>query len=361
MQRRGAGPFLLGFALLLFVVAGLSLLAVPSPADDKAKSGDKESSSVPLREAAQKRKLLVGSCAFPEGLKEEAYAAALAREFNILTPENAMKWDAIHPQPNQWNFEPADQLVDFAAKNEMKVTGHVLVWHQQLPDYVKALSAKDLREALHEHIQETVGHYKGKVYAWDVVNEALDDKEGLRKTVFLEKLGEGYIAEAFRAAHKADPGARLFYNDYGCDGMGPKADRLFNLLLQLRAERVPIHGVGLQMHVTARDCPKSEDIAANIRRLAGLGLSVRISEMDVRIRDLPGTLAERLDIQALTYRRVLTVCMREKRFEGITFWGFTDKHSWVHKQFGEDNPLLLDKDYHPKPAYQAVCQTLLGK
>jgi endo-1,4-beta-xylanase len=210
-----------------------------------------------------------------------------------------------------------------------------------------------------------VGRYKGKVQSWDVVNEAIDDKgtdkPGLRKTLFLDKLGSGYIAEAFRAAHKADPGARLYYNDYGCDGMGPKSDRLFDLLLQLQAERVPIHGVGLQMHVTGRDCPKTEDIAANIRRLCGLGLNVRVSEMEVRIRDLPGTLPERLEVQAQTYRRVLTACLREKRFEGITFWGFTDKHSWVHKQFGEDNPLLFDDHYQPKPAYQAVRQTLLGK
>jgi endo-1,4-beta-xylanase len=243
----------------------------------------------------------------------------------------------------------------------MKVTGHVLVWHQQLPDYVKWLSARDLRQALREHIRQVVGRYKGKVQAWDVVNEAIDDKEGLRRTLFLEKLGDGYIAEAFRIAHKADPDAILYYNDYGCDGMGPKSDRLFNLLLQLRAERVPIHGVGLQMHVTGRDCPKTEDIAANVRRLAGLGLRIRISEMDVRIRDLPGTLPERLEVQAQTYRRVLTACLREKRFEGITFWGFTDKHSWIHKHFGDDNPLLFDDKLQPKPAYLAVRQTLLGK
>jgi endo-1,4-beta-xylanase len=314
-----------------------------------------------LRQAAEARKLQVGAAVFPEGLQDEAYAGLLAREFNVLTPENAMKWEPVHPQPNKWTFDGADRLVEFAGKHQMKVTGHVLVWHRQLPDYVKGLSARDLRAAMRAHIQELVGHYAGKVQAWDVVNEAIDDKEGLRKTLFLEKLGDGYIAEAFRAAHKADPKAILYYNDYGCDGMGPKSDRLFDLLMQLRAERVPIHGVGLQMHVTGRDCPKTEDIAANLRRLAGLGLRVRISEMDVRIRDLPGTLPERLEVQAQTYRRVLTAGLREKRFEGITFWGFTDKHSWVHKQFGEDNPLLFDDQFRPKPAYQAVRQGLLGK
>jgi endo-1,4-beta-xylanase len=320
-----------------------------------------EGTGVTLRQAAQARKLLVGAAVFPEGLKDEAYAGLLAREFNVLTPENAMKWESLHPQPNEWTFAGADRLVEFAEKNQMKVTGHVLIWHEQLPAYVKSLSAQDLRRAIREHIREVVGRYKGKVWSWDVVNEAIDEKGELRKTLFLEKLGDGYIAEVFRAAHRADPNARLYYNDYGCDGLGLKSDRLFKLLLDLRADRVPIHGVGLQMHVTGRDCPKTEDIAANIHRLAGLGLSVRISEMDVRIRDLPGTLPERLEVQAQTYRRVLTACLREKRFEGITFWGFCDKHSWVHKQFGEDNPLLFDDQYRPKPAYQAVRQTLLGK
>jgi endo-1,4-beta-xylanase len=322
---------------------------------------DSEGTATTLREAAKARKLLVGAAVFPEGLKDENYARVLAREFNALTPENALKWESVHPRPNKWTFDDADRLVEFAGKNGMKVTGHVLVWHQQLPDYVKCLPARDLRRALRAHIRGVVGRYQGKIHAWDVVNEALDNKEGLRKTLFLEKLGDGYIAEAFRLAHKADRKALLFYNDYGCDGMGPKSDRLFQLLLQLRAERVPIHGVGLQMHVTGRDCPKTEDIAANVRRLAGLGLRVHISEMDVRIRDLPGTLAERLDVQAQIYRRVLTTCMREKRFEGITFWGFTDKYSCVHKQFGQDNPLLFDDHYRPKPAYQAIRESLLGK
>ncbi len=337
------------------------VFALVLPPVQAQKPASSEGTTGTLRQAAQARKLLVGTAAFPEGLKDEAYAGVVAREFNVLTPENAMKWESIHPQPNEWTFEPADKLVDFAARNQMKVTGHVLVWHQQLPEYVKSLSARDLRRAMQAHVKEVVGRYKGKVHSWDVVNEALDDKEGLRKTLFLEKLGDGYVAEAFRLAHKADPSARLYYNDYGCDGLGPKSDRLFKLLLDLRAERVPIHGVGLQMHVTGRDCPKTEDIAANVRRLAGLGLSVRISEMDVRIRDMAGTLPERLEAQAQVYRRVLTACLREKRFEGITFWGFTDKHSWIHKHFGEDNPLLFDDQYKPKPAYLAVRQTLLGK
>jgi endo-1,4-beta-xylanase len=346
----------------LLAVCSAALFAAGFPLRAWAqRPADTRSTDTTLRQAAKARKLLVGAAVFPEGLKDESYAGVLAREFNVLTPENALKWEPVHPQPNKWTFDAADRLIEFAAKNQMQVTGHVLVWHQQLPDYVKGLPARDLRRALRAHIRGVVGRYRGKIRAWDVLNEAIDDKEGLRKTLFLEKLGDGYIAEVFRIAHRADPKALLFYNDYGCDGLGPKSDRLFQLLLQLRAERVPIHGVGLQMHVTGRDCPKTEEIAANVRRLCGLGLRVRISEMDVRIRDLPGTLPERLEVQAQTYRRVLTACMREKRFEGITFWGFTDKHSWVHKQFGEDNPLPFDNQYRPKPAYHAIRDSLQGK
>jgi endo-1,4-beta-xylanase len=311
-----------------------------------------------LRQAAEPRGLLVGAAAFPEGLEDEWYAHTLASQFNLLAPENAMKWEPIHPQPERWNFAPADRLVDFATRHRMQVFGHVLVWHQQLPGYVQDLAAYDLRRAMREHIRTLVGHYKGRVRGWDVVNEAVDDACGLRRTIFLDKLGEDYIARAFWTAHEADPDALLFYNDYGCDGLGPKSDRQFALLSTLRSQGVPVHGVGLQMHISARLKPRPEDVAANVRRLTDLGLRVHISEMDVRIRDLPGCWPHRLQVQAQTYGQILAACLREPGFDGIKFWGFTDRHSWIHQHFGADGPLLFDFDYRPKPAYLAVRDAL---
>jgi endo-1,4-beta-xylanase len=317
-----------------------------------------------LREVAQARAFLVGAAVFPEGLNEEAYATLLAREFNALTPENVMKWEMIHPRPGEWNFEPADRLIEFATRHQMKVTAHTLVWHMQLPEHVKALSPDSLRQALDEHIRTVVARYRGKVYAWDVVNEALDDEGGLRKTVFLEKLGPTYIIDAFRAAHEADPDALLFYNDYGCEGLGAKSDLQFALLQRLLERGVPVGGVGLQMHISPLDCPPPEDIAANVRRLVGLGLRVHISEMDVRIRDLRRPWFASLDplqVQADTYREVLAACTAEKGFDGVTFWGLTDKHSWFNQPVEMDRPLLFDTQYRPKPAYDAVRGAIFGK
>jgi endo-1,4-beta-xylanase len=317
--------------------------------------------NAPLRRLGDARGMMVGTAAFPDGLEDPKYAALLAGEFDLLTPENAMKWQPIHPKPDVWNFEPADRLVRFAGCYGMRVKGHTLLWHNQVPDYLTGLSPDDLRRAVREHIRVVVGHYRGRVYAWDVVNEALDDAgDGLRPTLFLKGLGEGYIAEAFRAAHEADPDALLFYNDYGCEGLGPKSDRQYALLRDLRAAGVPVHGVGLQMHVLARAAPKPWDVAANVHRLAALGLRVHVSEMDVRVRELSGGPSVQLETQAALYHDLLAACLQERGVEAVTFWGFTDRHSWVHQTFGQDMPLPFDTHYRPKPAYLAVRAALLG-
>ncbi|MBN1490056.1 MAG: endo-1,4-beta-xylanase [Phycisphaerae bacterium] len=312
-----------------------------------------------LRDVAEASGLLVGAAVAPRVLDDERYARTLGREFNFVTAENVMKWWRVHPEPDRWEFGPADQLVAFAAEHDMKVKGHTLIWHQALPEYINAeMSADALRSALHNHIRTLVGHYKGKVYAWDVINEAVDDKEGLRKTLFLEKLGEGYLAEAFRVAHEADPDALLIYNDYGAEGLNAKSDRVYALVSRLVADGVPIHGVGLQMHIKAHSHPAIEDIVANVRRLVALGLHVNISEMDVRIKEVPGDVAARLAVQRKVYHDVIAACVKEPGFIGVTFWGFTDAHSWVDKFFGEDDPLLFDEQYRPKPAYAGVRDAL---
>ena len=218
---------------------------------------------------------------------------------------------------------------------------------------------------MQRHVREEVARYRGKVYAWNVVNEAVDRDE-LRKTIFLEKLGEGYIAEAFRIAHETDPDAMLFYNDYDAEAAGglqkAKSDRVYELVKKLVRDGVPINGVGLQMHLFAVEYPNPEDIAANVRRLAALGLKVDISEMDVRIKELPLSMPERLEMQRRIYHDVIAACVREKGFMGITFWGLTDAHSWINEAGeGPDYPLLFDENYQPKPAYWGVMDALLGR
>jgi len=345
-------------------VAGRYVWIPGSPTTVMKTTTRAETVSCPLRAVAAASGLLVGAAAMSKPLADSRYASTLAREFNFLTPEYEMKWEAIHPSANRWNFDPADKLVMFASEHQMKVKGHPLIWHESLPTWVNTnMSADELRRAMQEHVRTLVGHYRGRVHAWDVVNEAVDDNGGLRKSLFLDKLGDRYIDEAFQLAHEADPDALLFYNDYGAEGLGSKSDRVYELLKKLVVDRVPIHGVGLQMHINAAaaDYPRPEDVAANIRRLAALGLNVNISEMDVRIRDVAVDLPERLDVQRRVYHDIIAACRREEGFVAVTFWGFTDAHSWVNGSFGPDMPLLFDANYQPKPAYWGVLDALLSE
>jgi endo-1,4-beta-xylanase len=297
----------------------------------------------------------VGAAVDPDLVERDpAYAATLLREFNAITPENALKWGPVHPAPHRWHFDPADRLVEFAEAHRLRIHGHALVWHRQLPGWLTpALSRRAVVQALTSHVETVVGRYAGRIAAWDVVNEAVaDDGRRLRDTFFLRTCGAGHIAEAFRLAHAADPGARLYYNDYGAEGAGPKSDAVYALVRRLLDEGVPVHGVGLQMHLRATHPPEPAAITANVARLRALGLEVRISEMDVRIRRVRQ--GDPLARQHLVYQDAIAACVGMSGFTDVTFWGVTDAHSWIHRAFGNDDPLLFDRDYAPKPAYFGV-------
>jgi endo-1,4-beta-xylanase len=311
----------------------------------------------PLRDAARGAGKLVGAAVQSGFLADGRYSGVLNRHFNYLTAEYEMKWDPIERTRGNEDFSGGDAIVGYAQANGMQVKGHALIWHGSVPSWVNSLSAADLRVAFESHIRSVAQHFRGRVYAWDVVNEAVaDDGSGLRDTVFRQKLGDQYIADAFRIARQADPQALLFYNDYGGEGLSPKSNRIYDLVQTLRSQGVPIDGVGLQMHITASNPPSDASIASNMRRLASLGLSVNISEMDVRIRDLPAQ--TKLETQKSVYHTVVGVCVAEPRCDGITFWGFTDAHSWIDAQFGADDPLLFDDQYGAKPAYYGVLDAL---
>jgi endo-1,4-beta-xylanase len=315
-------------------------------------------SSDSLKGAAASAGRLVGTAVQAGLLSDSQYNAVASREFNYLTAEYQMKWDVIERSRGSRDFGPGDAIVGYAASQAMRVKGHTLLWHGSTPAWVNALPADELRAAVEQHIRTVMEHYRGRIHAWDVVNEAVaDNGSSLRDTVFRQRLGERYIADAFRIARQSDPSALLFYNDYGGEGTNAKADRIYALLQDLVSSGVPIDGVGLQMHISANNRPPDAAIAANMRRLAGLGLIVHISEMDVRINDVAGSDQARLEIQRTTYRDVVRVCMLEPRCEAVTFWGFTDAHTWI----GGDRPLLFDARYQPKPAYQGVLDALRGR
>jgi endo-1,4-beta-xylanase len=313
----------------------------------------------PLRADAAAAGRWIGAAIQSRLLGEAAYAHTLSRHFDYLTAEWEMKWDPTERQPGVFDFAGADVIVAFAESHGMRIKGHALLWHQALPEWVAALPPAALRTAIEEHIRAVVGRYRGRIAAWDVVNEAVaDDGSGLRNTVFRQKLGEGYLDLAFRAARDSDPDALLVYNDYGAEGLGRKSDEVYALVRRLRDRGVPVGGVGLQMHVAAQSRPSAGEIASNMRRLAELGLVVNLSEMDVRIRSVPGDARTRLEVQRREYEEIVGACVAEPRCHAVTFWGFTDRYSWIDSFFGPDDPLLFDESYSAKPAFFGVQDAL---
>jgi len=313
--------------------------------------------AVALRTLAAPRGFHIGTAvAFPHLRHNRRYAATLAREFSMLTAENTMKWAALRPDRQRYDFTDADYLARFAAANHQVLRGHTLLWHQALPAWLSSasLSNRQWENTLRNHIDIVVHHFRGQVQTWDVVNEAIDENKGcaLRDSLWLAHLGPDYIARAFRWAHAADPAARLYYNDYGAEGMNRKSDAVYRLVSGLLEHGVPMHGVGLQMHVSPEDHPRLTDVARNMRRLGKAGLAVQVTELDVRLKTpvTPKKLAE----QARLYRDILQICLDNKNCTACVTWGFTDAYSWVPGFFkGYDQALLFDAAYRPKPAYQA--------
>jgi endo-1,4-beta-xylanase len=324
--------------------------------------GDEPYVETGLRKAATDAGKLVGAAVSANALADDAdYAAVLAREFNYVTPENATKWGPLAPSASEHFWDDADAILAFADEQQQAVKGHVFVWHLQLPTWVdESLTAGELRDALQAHMEATVERYPD-ARAWDVVNEAIaDGTYELRDSLYLQKLGDSYIAEAFEMAHAADPDALLFYNDYDIEGLGPKSDAAYALMQELLADGVPVHGIGLQAHLRTANYTSEASLRANIQRFAALGLKVNISELDVRTIDVPGTRAERLAAQRVVYQQMTGVCATEPGCEAVTLWGFTDQYSWVDDLFGADDPLIFDEMYAEKPAYEGMLAGFAG-
>ncbi|MFF8996501.1 endo-1,4-beta-xylanase [Streptomyces achromogenes] len=316
----------------------------------------------PLRQLAADDQLRIGTAVDTSALADDAaYRRLAGSEFSTVTPENVMKWEAIEPRQGEYDYADADRLVDFARRHGQKVRGHVLVWHNQLPSWLTSgdFTPDQLREILHRHITDTVRHFKGRVWQWDVVNEAFNEDGTLRDSIWLRELGPGYIADAFRWAHEADPHALLFYNDYNTEWTGPKSDAVYDLVSRLRAEGVPVDGVGFQGHLGIQ-YGLPTDMAANFARFDKLGLATAVTEADVRM-EMPAD-DSKLATQAEGYRRLLDACLRARHCISFTVWGFTDKYSWVPDTFpGEGAANLFDEDYRAKPAYRTLQKQLTGR
>lgn len=351
-----AGRFLGPFVMLQ--AAGQFAATVPRIPAENPRNWLLEAPFEPLRVTAQRIGFHIGTAVKLSALEgSKKYRTALRREFNMVTAENAMKWIYLQPKRGTFNFARADELVKFAEANGMEVRGHTLVWQGQVPKWVsnEDLTADELRAIMVEHIRTVVGHFRGKVKYWDVVNEATSWFGGLRDTFWHKKLGDGYIELAFRTAHAADPDARLFYNDFMAEDLNRKSDAVFKLVTDLLAKGVPIHGVGLQAHLMLK-VPDREALQANIQRLADLGLEVHLTEVDAGIRE-PITRKKKI-AQAILYRRLLDACLNVSACTSMVLWGFTDRFTWIDYFPGYSEPLPFDRKLNKRLPWYALSERL---
>jgi endo-1,4-beta-xylanase len=321
-----------------------------------------------LRSVAERTHRYIGAALSPDYFSEAGYVAVAREQFDSLTPENQMKWESIEPSPNKFTFEDGDSLVQFAEQNHMRVRGHTLVWHSQLAPWVTSLSGDALHAAMLNHIAGVAGHYKGRVAAWDVLNEAIADGASgeLRADSPFTRLGPTFIDDAFRAAHEADPNAVLFYNDYEIERPdSKKTEGAYKLVKRLKDAGVPIGGVGFQMHVDPRHWPSAEEIRRTFERFAALGVIVEITEMDVPVGAIPGTKDEKRAKQKAIAKDIVAACMSVPQCTGITLWGLTDAHSWLNDpHWGQlrgplpHDPLAFDEDDHRKPMFYGILEAL---
>lgn len=317
-----------------------------------------------LRELADANDLYIGAAVYTYHLDTESHQEVLVNEFNMLTPENEAKFCELQPEQGVYTFDRLDRLVELAEANDMTVRGHTLLWHECMPDWLARgdFTREEAIDIMRDHIYTVVERYKGRIPIWDVVNEAIDGGN-YRRTPWLRMIGPEYIELAFQFAHEADPDAILFYNDYGAEGMNTKSQAIYTMVSDMVMRGVPIHGVGLQSHITVGDTLgwlAPGNLTQNIQRIADLGLEVHITEMDVKYQG--EATDEILQQQAGDYHRFMQVCLEIDACTAFIVWGVSDGYTWLRDPQFYDNPevepLLFDSDYEPKPAYFALADLL---
>ena len=290
-------------------------------------------------------------------LSQSTVTQLQAQQFDMVTPGNEMKWDTTEPSNGSFNFSPGDQIVSYAKSNGEQVRCHNLVWQSQLPSWVSSLPSSQVQSAMETHITTEAGHYKGECYAWDVVNEPFNSDGSFVSDPFFNAMGSGYIADALKTAHAADPNAKLYLNDYNIEGENAKSNAMYSLAQSLLAQGVPLNGIGFESHFILGQVPS--DMEANMQRFASLGLDVAVTELDDRIT-LPASTAN-LQQQATDFANVVKDCLGVSRCVGVTQWAVGDADSWVPGTFsGQGAATMFDQSYNPKPAFTAVQQALAG-
>ena len=315
--------------------------------------------------------------------RDPGAAALIPAQFNAITPENIMKAEIIHPAWDRYDFSLADSIVDYGKKHGMQINGHTLIWHSQLPAFMRSMqSADSVRRFFTDHIRTIASRYNGSITSWDVVNEALNEDGSLRKSIFLDKLGEDYIVEAFRLAQQAAPKTELYYNDYNIEQPKKRAGAIA-LIKKIQAAGVRIDGVGIQGHWRSYRVPLQE-IEQSIKEFSALGVKVMFTEVDLgvlpnpwdndaadvnqkaeysaRMNPYPAAAPDSvLQQQANSYAALFDLFVKYRgAVSRVTFWGVNDGNSWLNNWPipGRSNyPLLFDRQYKPKPAYYQVVET----
>jgi len=344
----------------LLSAAGLLAVAVALlPAQAAFANGSRVDRDATLRGEGRELGIQIGSAVAATPLAGNAtYAQILGQQFSSITPENEMKWASIEKTQGVLDFSAADAEVAFAEQHHMLVRGHNLVWHSQLPAWLTSgtFTNAQLTDLLRQHIMTEAGHFRGDIFQWDVVNEPFNDDGTLRSTIWLNAIGPSYIADALRWAHRADPRAKLFLNDFNIEGIGPKSDAMFALVKSLKAQGVPIGGVGFETHLGLQFGFPNQ-FQANMQRFADLGLDVSVTELDARMI-LPVTPAL-LQQQADTYRQVMNACVAVTRCVDLTVWEYTDKLSWIPGFFKNQGAAdIYDENFAPKPAFFSTLDAL---
>lgn len=315
---------------------------------------------------------------------ERATRILCEREYNSSTPENFLKWDAVQPEPGKFNWAAPDRWVQWGEQHQLQLVGHVLVWHQQTPDWVfrDDSAAPRGRDSLHallrNHIATVVGRYRGRIDIWDVVNEAIEDDGSRRDSPWLQILGDNYVADAFQLAHQADPTARLLYNDYNV-WMPEKRAGIIRLLQEVRSSGAPVHGIGMQGH-WGLHYPTVEELQSTLKSFSELNFEIHITELDITVLPDPSSIPtadiashfdynetmdpyqeglppELSDQLATRYEQLFKVFLEFPEVVRVTFWGATDKLSWRNDfpiSGRTDHPLLFDRAGQPKKAYKAL-------
>ena len=309
---------------------------------------------------------LIGAAVSPQTMQTQH--DLLIHHFNSITAENEMKFERVHPTEDEYSFEKADEIVNFAKANQLAVRGHTLIWHNQTSEWIfknqdgSEVSREQLLERMEAHIQTVMQRYKGQIYAWDVVNEVISDqeKEFLRPSKWLDIIGDEFIAKAFEFAHAVEPNAALFYNDYNAV-IPEKRDKIYHLVQSLLKSGAPIHGIGLQGHWNIYT-PSLDNIRAAIEKYASLGLKLHITELDLSVYahedkrvDLTEPTAEMLELQAKRYKDIFALFKEYRQYiESVTFWGAADDYTWLDNfpVRGRKNwPFLFDQHHRPKQSY----------